>query len=167
MRDHELTATHILFCGQVWQFALRLLRVFGLSFSFVVLFRRCFHIMILCSCLVIIEHHLWCGFSHFDLSLLLFRPYGFVVGGGVVFAPIKIAIIPALGSFLGSKSGICTLLLVLGFFAVFDTWFISVLLLTCCCVGRARSKLYCPKSGAGLRGKIREITADYADLTDD
>jgi hypothetical protein len=121
MRDHELAATHILFCGQVGQFALWLLHVFGLSFSFVILLRHRFHIMILCSCLVIIEHHLWCGFSHFDLSLLLFRPYGFVVGGGVVFAPIKIAIIPALGSFLGFKSGIRRLLVVFGFFAVFGS----------------------------------------------
>ncbi len=75
---------------------------------------------------------------------------GNVVGGGIVVGPvpIKTAIIPPLGSFFGFKSGISTLFLVLGPFAVFDAWFISIpsvdSWLPC-------SQMYCPKSGARLR----------------
>jgi hypothetical protein len=43
--------------------------------------------------------------------------------------PIKTAIIPALGSFLGFKSGIWILLFVFGFFTTFGAWFIWAFLL--------------------------------------
>src|SRR6266699_2888378 len=69
---------------------------------------------------------------------------------------------PPLASFTGFRSRIWTLLFVFGFFSVFGCWLISVFVfpsVDCCCLGCACSQVYCPKSGARLRGKS-ETTAD-------